>query len=93
MRAVYAVEQAQQEILHSDKINLASLGNIVPHLHWHVIPRWRDDRHLPDHIWALPRRPPDSKTPEGKARHEHLLLLLPRYRSRIQELMTALLWH
>ena len=93
MRAVYAVEQAQQEILHPDKINLASLGNMVPHLHWHIIPRWRDDRHFPDPIWAQPRRPTDSETPEGKARQERLLLLLPRYRSRVQELMTALLWH
>lgn len=43
MRAVYVVEEAQQSILTPDKINLASLGNMVPHLHWHVIPRWRGD--------------------------------------------------
>lgn len=29
------------------KINLAALGNMVPHLHWHVIPRFADDRHFP----------------------------------------------
>lgn len=90
MRAVYAVEQAQQDILHPDKINLASLGNMVPHLHWHVIPRWRDDRHFPDAIWAAPRRPPDHETPAGRARRDRLLVLLPRYRTRLQELMTAL---
>jgi len=38
------------------KINLASLGNVVPHLHWHVIPRWADDTHFPDPIWAPARR-------------------------------------
>ena len=30
-----------------DKMNLASLGNMTPHVHWHVIPRFRDDRHFP----------------------------------------------
>jgi diadenosine tetraphosphate (Ap4A) HIT family hydrolase len=39
-----------------DKINLASLGNVVPHLHWHVIPRWRDDSHFPAPIWATAKR-------------------------------------
>jgi len=52
MRIVWTVEQAQRDVLAPDKINLASLGNVVPHLHWHVIPRWRDDRHYPDAIWA-----------------------------------------
>jgi diadenosine tetraphosphate (Ap4A) HIT family hydrolase len=56
MRVVFAVEAAVREVLQPDKINLASLGNMVPHLHWHVIPRFADDRHFPDAIWAAPRR-------------------------------------
>ncbi len=56
MRAVYAVETALRELLAPDKINLASLGNQVPHLHWHVIPRFADDRHFPDPVWAAARR-------------------------------------
>jgi diadenosine tetraphosphate (Ap4A) HIT family hydrolase len=50
------VERTLRDMLLTDKINLASLGNQVPHLHWHVIPRWRDDRNFPDPIWALARR-------------------------------------
>lgn len=56
MRAVFAVEQALRDLLRPDKINLASLGNQVPHLHWHVIPRFVDDAHFPDPIWAVARR-------------------------------------
>lgn len=52
MRAVWAVEAAQREVLAPDKINLASFGNMVPHLHWHVVPRWRDDRHFPEPVWG-----------------------------------------
>ena len=56
MSVVCAVEQALRRLLAPDKINLASLGNQVPHLHWHVIPRYRDDSHFPDAIWAAPQR-------------------------------------
>lgn len=51
-----AVELALRRLYLPDKINLASLGNMVPHLHWHVIPRFRDDRHFPRPIWAEPVR-------------------------------------
>lgn len=56
MAVVYAVESVQRAVLRPDKINLAALGNVVPHLHWHVIPRWRDDAAFPDAVWAPPRR-------------------------------------
>ena len=56
MDAVVAVEQVLIEQLRPSKINLASLGNVVPHLHWHVIPRWRDDSHFPAPIWAAAKR-------------------------------------
>lgn len=56
MNAVFATEATLRELLHPDKINLASLGNAAPHLHWHVIPRYRDDRHFPAPIWAAGSR-------------------------------------
>ncbi len=52
MEAVFAVEAALREVLRPDKVNLASLGNMVPHVHWHVIPRWRDDPTFPGAVWA-----------------------------------------
>ncbi|MCX7898057.1 MAG: HIT family protein [Rhodocyclaceae bacterium] len=63
IRVVAAVESSLREILAPDKINLASLGNVVAHLHWHVIPRWRDDSHFPAPIWAAPQRPSPSRPP------------------------------
>lgn len=56
MNVVWAVEAAQRELLRPRKINLASLGNQVPHLHWHVIPRFEDDAHFPDSVWSPSRR-------------------------------------
>lgn len=56
MEAVCVVERVLLEHLRPAKINLASLGNVVPHLHWHVIARFEDDSHFPRPIWAAPVR-------------------------------------
>ena len=56
MRAVWTVERVMREVLRPDKVNLASLGNMVAHVHWHVIPRFREDAHFPDAIWAANKR-------------------------------------
>ncbi len=56
MNIVWAVEAVIRATLKPHKINLACLGNMVPHLHWHIIPRWTDDPHFPAPIWATPDR-------------------------------------
>jgi diadenosine tetraphosphate (Ap4A) HIT family hydrolase len=61
MRAVFAAEAALRDTLKPDKINLASLGNVVPHLHWHVIPRFKDDKHFPNPIWGIAQRDGNAK--------------------------------
>ena len=53
---VFRTEAALRTVLAPDKINLASLGNVVPHLHWHVIPRFADDAHFPAPVWAARAR-------------------------------------
>jgi len=79
MAVVFAVEAAVREIVQPDKINLASLGNIVPHVHWHVIPRWENDVNFPDAIWAAPRRAASSRPLPDEIR--------PRLAQRIQALL------
>lgn len=53
---VDAVEQAVRTAIAPDKINLASLGNVVPHLHWHVVARFTWDSHFPQPIWGARQR-------------------------------------
>ena len=60
MRVVFALESALREWLRPDKVNLASLGNMTPHLHWHVVARFRDDPHFPNAVWGPPGRPPET---------------------------------
>jgi diadenosine tetraphosphate (Ap4A) HIT family hydrolase len=65
MAVVFAVEAHARRCLEPDKMNLASLGNLTPHLHWHVIPRWRDDRHFPGPVWSPARH--DGPVPADRA--------------------------
>lgn len=65
MDAVYRVETAMRQVFRPAKINLASLGNMVPHLHWHVIARFADDANFPDPVWAPARREAAAGLPEG----------------------------
>jgi diadenosine tetraphosphate (Ap4A) HIT family hydrolase len=63
MHVVFACEAALRQCYDPDKVNLASLGNVVPHLHWHVIARFADDAHFPDPIWAAARRAAKPRAP------------------------------
>jgi diadenosine tetraphosphate (Ap4A) HIT family hydrolase len=65
MAAVFAAETALREVLQPDKINLASFGNMVPHVHWHVIPRFADDAHFPNAVWGGRRRVAARALPDG----------------------------
>ena len=60
MDAVVAVERALRTVLQPTKINLAALGNMVPHLHWHVVARFEWDSHFPAPLWAAAQRPHDA---------------------------------
>ena len=60
MEAVATVERLLLAELQPTKINLASLGNVVPHLHWHVIARFADDAQFPAPIWAPAQRQRDT---------------------------------
>lgn len=79
MRTVFAVERAQRAVLQPAKINVASLGNMTPHLHWHVIPRFADDSHFPQPVWGSRQRDADARVLEARRRQ------LGQLRARIAE--------
>ena len=58
--AVYKLELAVRDVMQPLKVNVASLGNVVPHLHWHVIPRYADDAHFPAPVWTQAQRTTDE---------------------------------
>lgn len=63
MKTVFKLEAVLRGQLSPAKMNIASLGNITPHLHWHVIPRFVGDATFPKPIWAAP----DARDPNQQA--------------------------
>ncbi|HCE69609.1 MAG: HIT family hydrolase [Geobacteraceae bacterium GWC2_55_20] len=58
------------------KINYELLGNMVPHIHWHIVPRFTSEPLWPKPIWAEP--------------HDELILAPEEYRQRIIEVRRLL---
>jgi diadenosine tetraphosphate (Ap4A) HIT family hydrolase len=84
MDAVVVVESALREFLQPTKINLAALGNVVPHLHWHVIARFQGDSHFPAPVWAAAVR---DRVP---ALEEAVRARLPAMEHTLTERLSAL---
>ncbi len=83
IEAVTIVEQCLREQLAPDKINLAALGNLVPHLHWHVIARFAWDSHFPSPVWSQAQRSVAAE------RLEPIAARLPAIERAIVERMAA----
>lgn len=71
MEVVATVEETLLRHLRPAKVNIAALGNVVPHLHWHVIARFDWDSRFPAPVWSAAQREPDA------ARLEAVSLALP----------------
>ena len=87
MDVVAVVEQALRDVLQPTKINLAALGNMVPHLHWHVIARFDWDSHFPAPVWAAAVR--DRVPAREEALHAQLPALERALAERLANLPTG----
>lgn len=81
MDVLWQVEHVVREVMQPEKINLASFGNMVPHLHWHVIPRYTDDVHFPQPVWGQPQRAPQPASLQ--VRRERLDALRAKMQQRL----------
>lgn len=77
------IEKVIRETLNPDKVNWAQFGNVVPHMHWHIIARWKDDLLFPDSPWGNAQK---TKTPEktqerNKQKEKCLELLLEKFKA------------
>ena len=85
MDVLWQVEHVVREVMQPEKINLASFGNMVPHLHWHVIPRYTDDAHFPAPVWAEAKRQPTAVSRQARTER------LPALRMKMQQRLSTYL--
>ena len=76
MEEVSAVAEALYGVYTPAKINYELLGNMVPHIHWHIVPRFSSEPLWPRPIWA--------------EQHEERLLSPDEYRQHIETIRRAL---
>ena len=55
-KCMQIVEKCMRNTMKPHKVNWAQFGNMVPHLHWHAIPRYQNDMHFPQSIWGSEQR-------------------------------------
>ena len=61
-RDLFVSQRAVFAVMRPDHTNIESLGNVVPHLHWHIIPRYVNDARWGMPIWTTPLSAmPDSR--------------------------------
>lgn len=82
MDVLVRIERVMRAVLAPAKVNLASLGNQVPHMHWHLVPRWPDDPHFPLAVWA-PTDP--ERVAAAQARRDAVAARLPDYRQALRQ--------
>jgi diadenosine tetraphosphate (Ap4A) HIT family hydrolase len=57
MEEVSCVGEGLEKNFVVGKINSELLGNQVPHIHWHVIPRLKSDPAPLSPVWCVPHEP------------------------------------
>jgi len=64
MEEVTAVAKALAQVYDAKKINYELLGNQLPHIHWHIIPRLANDPAPLEPVWRVPHKPVQHSQPE-----------------------------
>ena len=67
LRAMLIVEKTMLAFYNPDKINIALFGNYVPHVHIHVMARYKEDSHFPESMWGVKQREGSVKLPSFEA--------------------------
>ena len=64
MEEVNTVAKALAQVYDAKKINYELLGNQLPHIHWHIIPRLPSDPAPLEPVWRVPHEPVQHSQPE-----------------------------
>ena len=66
------IEKEMLSYFKPDKINIASFGNYVPHVHFHIMARFKEDSYFPEPMWGKKQRDANLNLPSFKDFYEKL---------------------
>ena len=55
-RVLDIIEKEMLIVFNPTKINIASFGNYMPHVHWHIMARFEKDSYFPEPMWGKKQR-------------------------------------
>ncbi|CAA6821122.1 MAG: Diadenosine tetraphosphate (Ap4A) hydrolase and other HIT family hydrolases [uncultured Sulfurovum sp.] len=55
-RVLDIIEKEMLRFFKPKKVNIASFGNYVPHVHWHIMARFEEDSYFPEPMWGTKQR-------------------------------------
>ena len=61
--ALEIIEKQMLEYYKPEKINIASFGNYLPHVHFHIMARFKDDSYFPEPMWGEKQRDANLELP------------------------------
>jgi diadenosine tetraphosphate (Ap4A) HIT family hydrolase len=56
LEVIDIIENTMISYYQPEKINIASLGNYMPHVHFHVMARFKEDSYFPESMWGKKQR-------------------------------------
>ena len=71
----YLLDMIEKEMLNyyrPKKINIASFGNYMPHVHWHIMARFEEDSYYPEPMWGTKQREANLDLPSFETFCENL---------------------
>jgi len=75
-RILDIVEKEMLIYFNPDKINIASFGNYVPHVHFHIQARFKNDSYFPEPTWGKKQRKSNLILKDINKFYENLILKL-----------------
>lgn len=66
-RVIDVTEKLMLSYFNADKINIASFGNVLPQVHWHIMARFKADSYFPEPMWGKKQRELKLELPDFDA--------------------------
>lgn len=66
LKTINLIEKEMLNSFRCDKINISSFGNYVPHVHFHIQGRFKNDSYFPEPTWGKKQRESTLKINDEK---------------------------